>query len=1346
MKSFGLLRTNVALTTNIKIVVDSNYKLSLDSIESDPSLSLDKFKKVSFIKDNYYDELIPFFYKDLPSDVAFKVKYDNDSDTMSNNFAYQYDELYNYGARNIFNNKSYSEEFEYFAPLYFTKNGIPDNFIIFRVDGPGLGNLSSNNFKDEILLNLKLVKIFNLTKETQIGEWIDRNFISNKFFPDSSLDIDFRRLEFSRWNGIDYKNGGYAFKSLFIDDILDEEKEIFELEKFVTDSYRSNGIVYPNILNLSFLFDDTPSTPDFKRKWSINRYYGFYVDKMDFVKTISPYRPSELRSDVVIVDNLLVSENENPFTIDWSDDIPFYVEIDSIYYRVERYSETIPNKLIKKPNTKVDDQPNRVTKGRGGDSIVKRAVITNTNSFIEDYGDLIVYKYRIISDIDLSGITYSSINKNYSFINNVNRIVINDVQDPYILDGFEDADVWLIEIDGVYHNLIKEGDYIKLNTDYSFKFNLNDYTYRVNGFDKKVDILLYGDDQPKKFSIYKLKFSDIKDFDTNIVDTEYSKYEYEKVSEITNTDETKMYLESIDSVTNPPDLDDFNYKNEVINIPVSSEYIVNYELFKINEVDGIKSLSDIWRKNPVHCRWVYQNSISGNDVPYLLNNSLIFEDFNRTTNVFDPDPKRYERNLDYFYTYIDSSSDSIHSDYLHQSLHVQSTFDFRKYLNVFTYSVGSQSLTYNYDYFNYFFSKSNMFLTNRESGILKNVNKFSYFNLGDDTLPNSTLFRGIKFEIYEVSGVSLLDDLSIDRINIKSSNKFNDYKLSILLSDNDIVPIYNLDNTLNSVDVANNSLSWIIIDEWFNNQEYSIDDIVISNGILYQLSIQNSFDKSPVELVDDVVRKSRPGQGWIYIDSVFWKPSKLYSINEYVYNNNEYYFLNSENGVDFWSPDVTYNINSIVLFLGKYYSSIIDNNIFAPDESKYWSIISDKIDSEVRWEKVEIWNPSLYYYETSPYIIKNGILYSNISTEDIKKIGVNEEPGVSKLWKQTYSFIPDTDFEYTNVDNSIIYMNNRYYKCTSSPKRVVGNLATLDNGIIIYINEKYKNILININISDNTYPDIIGDAGVVRDELYNSLYSKLTAANFIKAVNDITNKYEFTDYVKYVITDSSGGTKRYDRSNIIDLPYIIKCEEPDILNVKIDSLKKSPISSPIKSTRSLDNGKIINIAQLNYYNNIPIGANVIENKDSIPVFDISHGNKNVVNSTMYRYSGYYMPLFYDIQLFDNDGEFSVTGNYRFNVSLTNFGIVKERKIRKVNRRGSILKLDNFPDEKSIFPMLDEFGYTTYDFFMFSSTWDDKYYLENSINTNDVNFLVKNNVDDLIKVKNISIPKNIGLIK
>jgi len=50
MNSFGILRTNVGLTTNIKIMIDSNYNLSLDSIESNERLELINLKMLSLLK------------------------------------------------------------------------------------------------------------------------------------------------------------------------------------------------------------------------------------------------------------------------------------------------------------------------------------------------------------------------------------------------------------------------------------------------------------------------------------------------------------------------------------------------------------------------------------------------------------------------------------------------------------------------------------------------------------------------------------------------------------------------------------------------------------------------------------------------------------------------------------------------------------------------------------------------------------------------------------------------------------------------------------------------------------------------------------------------------------------------------------------------------------------------------------------------------------------------------------------------------------------------------------------------------------------------------------------------
>jgi len=74
----------------------------------------------------------------------------------------------------------------------------------------------------------------------------------------------------------------------------------------------------------------------------------------------------------------------------------------------------------------------------------------------------------------------------------------------------------------------------------------------------------------------------------------------------------------------------------------------------------------------------------------------------------------------------------------------------------------------------------------------------------------------------------------------------------------------------------------------------------------------------------------------------------------------------------------------------------------------------------------------------------------------------------------------------------------------------------------------------------------------------------------------------------------------------------------------------------------------------------------------------------------------------------------VYGNYKFDTDLTKFGMMIERKVRKVNRKGSVLKLRSTNGENSIYPMIDEFGYTFMDFFIFRSTWDQGYHFETAI--------------------------------
>jgi hypothetical protein len=1332
VKSFAILRTNVGLTTNIKIMVDSNYNLSLSSIESKDELANSKFKKVSFVKKNYYDELIAYFYDGLPVDTAFYIKYDNDVDTMSKDYSVQYDELYQCGARNITNNKDYIEEFEYFAPLYISPNNLPKKFIIFRVDGPGIETVNKENFKSNILTKFKLVKLFDLTKNTALGDWLDINFNNNNFFPLTPFEMSFQNLEFTKWNGIDFESGGYISKSQFLESVYEEEKEIFEFEKFVFDGYKNHKVVFPNILNMSFLFDDTPANADKIRKWSINRYFGFYLDDMIKVKTISPYITPFIKSDAVVQPgNLLYSPSGDPFVEGFMDHKVYYVEYNDEYYKVEKYVESQASTL---------------------QSVQTGNVVT------QQYINQLVNKYRIISSIDLSA-KQSLLNKNNGLIGDEttypNRLLNYD-NTNYSISDWDSADIWLIEVDGMYHNLVRETGIemvngiqqnttrIKINSDYSFSIGENDYTYFINKSDsnytKKVSFVVDKDNPPKKFTIYKLKFTDIKDFDDKIIDTEYSKYEYENKFTLTDTDETKMYLTNLSSTTIPKSYDDFIYNEEVINIPVSSEYTANYETFKLDR----ENLSEIWRKNAVYTRWSFQNSLAANDVPYILNNSLLFEDYNRSTNPFDPNPKRIERNLDYFYT-INSST----SSYIHHTLHVEKQnslgidnsfrFELDKYLNLGTYST---STTYNFDYFSYFFERVAKF---DNYSISKNVKKYSLFNTGNKSIPNITLFRGLKFLIYDVVDIKKDETGRIDILNLKSSNTFDDYKFSILLSDNDWSVVDSTSgNNIGVLTQSQNLMNWTIFDNWEMDKTYKSNDIVIKDDILYISTIDNNITTTPVKeynLAKKPMSAPYNQVGWsLYTTpstkSIFWRPGGTYPgdgagvIYNIVYNHGDYYYCyNQSASDDFWNPLVSdssgYSLGGVVLFKGKYYMSMTSSNHYRPDYttpyavsrqynlprsglegfsvyenvgSYYW--IATQSNSPV-WKTVDVWNPSTSY-NTTTYVAHNDIVYSTGYSQ------TGNEPGISNNWTKEYSLLPDTSVVYNSNTNPIIEMNNSYYMINNNDSN-----STLENGINIYINKKWKNILINIDIADNTIPNL---SEANRDALYNDLNTKLTAYNFIQCLNDLSNKNGFSDYINYIIIEDDDSIKRYNYNSIEGLPYYITCETPDEVVMKYSSLLHKSIKIPkqLKPTMVL---KSINpnLKNLNYYNEIAIAAEINPNKDVPKPMTNFHGNKSITEEIIYRFSGFYMPLFYDIQLFDKNLFTASTGNYKFDTTLSDFGLVKERKIRKINNKGSVLKLNDVKDQKSIYPMLDEFGYTTVDTFIFKSSWDSNYHYITSNN-------------------------------
>ena len=1101
MESFGILRTHTGLSSNVKVVIDSEYNLFIETIDSVDELSADRFKKIQFNKSSYYDELVPFLFKNVPVDISFSIKYENDNFDMSLDFANQYDDIYLSGARNISNNKDYKEEYEYFAPLYVFKHHLPKYFIIFRVDGPGLIKMTKDNFKTEFLNKFKTVKIFDLTRNSPLGEWIDTNFTSNSSFPVAPLDVDFKKLEFTRWIGIDYDSGGYTSKPFYLEENLENENTLFDFEKFFLDGYKINKVVFPHIINFNYLFDDEPATPQTLRKWSINRYSGFYLNDIEIIDSITPYKMPKLYGDIIIESgNILKSLSfDVPFIDGWRDDIDMWVEYLGNFYKVIKIEEESQRSVVKSK----DDRYKRLT--------------------IEEIKNPIITKYKIVSDIDLSN-KESFLNIRTCYINLQNEIV-NLSGSPYTINDFDFADVNLIEINGVFHNIIEENNILKLNTDYGFKFSEdNNFTYFTNsekeGYSFSWNLLISKTNLPKNWKIYRLRFSDVKDFDTNIIDTEFARHEYEKRDDLTRTEEPKMYLTDLRSKSLPQDFDDFIFKGKTEFVPVASDYTANLETFR---VEGNK-LTDLWRKNPIYCRWGYQNSTSAYDYPYMLNNNDVEGEWNLTCDTRNIIPDRPSRNLDYFYTLNSGTTSHLyHSLHVEQNyLNVQDTsfrFELDKYLELGTFSQLGTTYSYDFDYFDILFSKTASFL---DGELIQNRKKYSYFEAGDRVIPNTTVFRGLKWRLFEVDNIKS-NSLNIENINLFSSNFFQDYKLSVLLSSNDLM-VYD-DNQLYNpyywdyfIDERNNNTSLSLLGGFSSTPSnvrvgdlIELDQFYPYDNLIYQQSLQPVIGVGSLNLGgygiilnegwlgnNDVTegiwrnkmqwkvikkwewdRSYTPGDLVIYEDQIFeivtgatvsdpnqdpftlpfefienspnvityptyfmlWSNNYIgYLTNEWVYHFGEYYKKTSNTLFNFWNPEYSYSPSDIVNYENRYFECIFPvtsgirpqvNNRKSGSSSGdiFWREVPESSVTNKAWEKIELWDRNVSTYNAGEYVVYNNTLYQSLIQSTIDDI-----PGESEsVWSRVYSFVPDTDFKYSSLINSIIIMNDSFYYCQYNP-------------------------------------------------------------------------------------------------------------------------------------------------------------------------------------------------------------------------------------------------------------------------------------------------------------------------
>jgi hypothetical protein len=305
-KSFGLLRTNPKLTTNVKIVVDSNDDIFLSSFSATKQLSSNTFKRFKLDGRGTYSMDLSRFYGSVPMSERFEVMRKFSDISTHHEYSKQFENQYNYGAEfNI--TKLYDEQYKFLAPIWLN-TAIPSNFVVYRVETTSPRNiqnpnsyLGQNEKIMDMLSNATIVANFDLSRKSKIGEYI-RNHIEDATMPSAGLSFDFDTEEPCEYMGIDVKYGGFTSKEEYLADdyIRKDDLEIYKNE-LLTGGFERNGLAFSNILNLEFMFDDTTA-----EKYKTYRYFGLYVDSI---------KEGDLKLSSITSDYLLFNEASSVYDL-----------------------------------------------------------------------------------------------------------------------------------------------------------------------------------------------------------------------------------------------------------------------------------------------------------------------------------------------------------------------------------------------------------------------------------------------------------------------------------------------------------------------------------------------------------------------------------------------------------------------------------------------------------------------------------------------------------------------------------------------------------------------------------------------------------------------------------------------------------------------------------------------------------------------------------------------------------------------------------------------------------------------------------------------------------------------
>jgi hypothetical protein len=1166
--------------------------------------------------------------------------------------------------------------------LYFKYNELPDAFIIMRVDEPGIyeqsasdykiGKTTKENFRQEIINKWKCVTTYDLSIKNDFGYWLDKNFISNDRFPLNSFEFDSNPTAFTRWYGIDYVSGGYTEKSQLIKDKIWYEQPHFNLEEYITDGYKRNNIIYPNILNLNYLYDDNPATPFKYNKYTINRYYGFYVD-MTKVDTLTSYKQHDLLGGLDIKNNIFMisgstTGSTSPFFLsdnEWDDNIKYYI------YVKDTLSEVVRTKL---------------------ETYYQYSIISEYDVKITDITRN--YEVDIVFEGDENGYKNKIIPRNSGL--NIDILVTDkSIEELY-------GDLYLIEIDNKYHVLELEGTDYNIRTDYGIKSDSNTLEYWIGdilySIKKPIEDKL-NKTKPLLYNIYRVKFRDIKDFDYDRVDTGFADFDFDQEDEYIETEEQKLYcVEHMDAsestVFKKYDFKDINADKIII---ASSEYVSDDELYELTK-DG---LTGIWDKNQSITKWGYSGSISHADYPYKLNNSnKVGFTHNRTTDILSVHPNIVTKTNDYFYglgTYLSAHTNGL--DYDYQYFKTQS-------LNIETDSYGSGEniefdldlyLASNFDYFDYYFNHTRYINNNKE---YVQTQQYSVFNSGSKYNSSTTLFKGIKYSISNVIDVIKDNNGNIEKYLI-SNKDYNQYKFSVINNYTtsgysgivyDDLPgkIREYKNSVKySGDLGQDNIN-IIINEKYKNILVIINSLSVVSATT--ISMNN------IDVYSHNIKYQNNASGSTDTANIY-----IRRINE---NLNRYFYINEDgkSGVTINENLNTINGNMIN----------VTNNNFSPIKLSIMQNNSMLLKKH-SYNVAALKGPKTNIYGSFKTNFNESVYEESFITEPLSRIiTINEKELRPRAQVHGEKLIYDKVIYRYNGAYEPIFKNIELFESSNYYVADFNNLSQeLCDGIYTNTNTGHSYFIFN---TPSECKNIQMETSIITNSARTES-SILTISDMKFNIPITANVTGISVIIKHKAAAGPGSNDTgiineyysaiadkhleiiYDNSVISEDKAITGVTQSTSANTYYDGYWLSGVTETITYGSNTDMWSITGLT------NSMINDEKFGIKIQLDSFKFVADMINIA----YIYC-VCVKIHYTLSSLVLDFSTNKERNIKFDENLKRFGEIDTLLYSKVNENGNMLKLKNTKEDKSYFPMIDELGYSYDKKNIFKSSWDTDYYI------------------------------------